>query len=61
MKQNKRSQENATGHSDKQQSKVPVVKKPYQAPAWELEQIFEKMALGCAKADLNCIAGPIQS
>ena len=37
-------------------------KKPYQAPAWEVEEVFEKTALGCFKATAGaCGGGPIQS
>jgi len=37
-------------------------KKKYQSPAWEVEEIFERTALTCAKADGDqCGAGPIQS
>ena len=37
-------------------------KKPYHAPSWEVEQVFEKTALSCSKADdSSCSAGPIQS
>jgi len=36
-------------------------RKAYVKPAWEVEQVFEKAALGCVKADMSCAAGPIQS
>jgi hypothetical protein len=36
-------------------------KRPYEKPAWEVEEVFEKAALGCQKADDSCAPGPIQS
>ncbi len=41
---------------------TPSKKKPYQAPAWVMEEVFEKIALACAKAaSPDCDPGPIQS
>ena len=38
-------------------------KKPYVSPAWEVEEVFERAALGCTKAPGNpaCDGGPIVS
>ena len=42
--------------------KIKDNKKTYQPPSWEVEQVFEKTALGCLKVDDNaCQSGPIQS
>lgn len=40
----------------------PEGRRPYESPAWEVEETFEKAALVCAKANpSDCGAGPIQS
>ncbi len=37
-------------------------RKPYEPPAWEEDEVFERAAGGCAKFDDSCAAGgPIQS
>ena len=47
------------------QSDEGPARRPYEAPAWEEEQVFERAALSCAKADDSCtngaLGGPIQS
>lgn len=51
-------------HKDQEPQERPERKgarKPYTAPAWEVEEVFERAALGCIKADDMCIPGPIQS
>lgn len=50
-----------TQHSDKGDAKPATerARRPYQPPAWEVEEVFEKMALACGKAnDSDACSGP---
>lgn len=41
---------------------VDAKRKPYEKPAWEVEEAETEAAMSCAKADSTvCAAGPIQS
>ena len=44
------------------QEREAVARKPYEAPAWEVEEAEAEAALSCAQADdVTCAGGPLVS
>lgn len=57
----KRNDKSDSARKAPEQPEPKAGKKPYAPPAWEIEEVFERAALGCNKADEVCMPGPVQS